>query len=67
MKRTALHDEHVRAGARMVPFADFEMPVQYSSILKEHDAVRHRAGLFDLSHMGQFCSAAIASRSGPTR
>lgn len=38
----------------MVPFADFEMPVQYSSILKEHDAVRRRAGLFDLSHMGQF-------------
>ncbi len=38
----------------MVPFGGFEMPVQYSSILKEHDAVRHRAGLFDLSHMGQF-------------
>jgi aminomethyltransferase len=38
----------------MVPFADFEMPVQYEGILKEHDAVRHRAGLFDLSHMGQF-------------
>jgi aminomethyltransferase len=38
----------------MVPFAEFEMPVQYSSILKEHDAVRHRAGLFDLSHMAQF-------------
>ncbi len=54
MRRTALHDEHTRAGARMVPFAEFEMPVQYSSILKEHDAVRHRAGLFDLSHMGQF-------------
>ena len=54
MKRTALYDEHARAGARMVPFADFEMPVQYASILKEHDAVRHRAGLFDLSHMGQF-------------
>jgi len=53
-KRTALHDEHARAGARMVPFGGFEMPVQYSSILKEHDAVRHRAGLFDLSHMGQF-------------
>jgi aminomethyltransferase len=52
--RTALYDEHVRLGARMVPFADFEMPVQYSSILKEHDAVRNRAGLFDLSHMGQF-------------
>ncbi|MGA8474484.1 MAG: glycine cleavage system aminomethyltransferase GcvT [Candidatus Cybelea sp.] len=54
MKRTALYDEHVRAGARMVPFADFEMPVQYAGILKEHDAVRQRAGLFDLSHMGQF-------------
>jgi aminomethyltransferase len=54
VRRTALHDEHARAGARMVPFAEFEMPVQYSSILKEHDAVRHRAGLFDLSHMGQF-------------
>jgi len=44
----------VRAGARMVPYAGFEMPVQYAGILKEHDAVRHRAGLFDLSHMGQF-------------
>jgi aminomethyltransferase len=54
MRRTALHGDHVRSGARMVPFAEFEMPVQYSSILKEHDAVRHRAGLFDLSHMAQF-------------
>lgn len=54
MRRTALYDEHARSGARMVPFAEFEMPVQYASILKEHDAVRHRAGLFDLSHMGQF-------------
>jgi aminomethyltransferase len=54
LARTALHDEHVRLGGRMVPFAGFEMPVQYAGILKEHDAVRHRAGLFDLSHMGQF-------------
>jgi aminomethyltransferase len=54
MRRTALHDEHVRRSARMVPFGGFEMPVQYTSILKEHEAVRHRAGLFDLSHMGQF-------------
>ena len=54
MKRTSLYEEHVRAGARMVDFAGFEMPVQYAGILKEHDAVRHRAGLFDLSHMGQF-------------
>jgi len=54
LRRTALYDEHVRLGARLVPFAGFEMPVQYSSILQEHDAVRRDAGLFDLSHMGQF-------------
>ncbi len=54
LRRTALYDEHGKHGARLVPFAGFEMPVQYSSILKEHDAVRHRAGLFDLSHMAQF-------------
>ncbi|HTW86141.1 MAG TPA: glycine cleavage system aminomethyltransferase GcvT [Candidatus Sulfotelmatobacter sp.] len=54
LRRTALHDAHLALGARMVPFGGFEMPVQYSSILAEHDAVRKRAGLFDLSHMGQF-------------
>ncbi len=54
LRRTALYDEHVKLGARLVPFAGFEMPVQYAGILKEHDAVRKRAGLFDLSHMGQF-------------
>ena len=54
VKRTALYDEHVRLGARLIPFGGFDMPVQYGGILKEHDAVRHRAGLFDLSHMGQF-------------
>jgi aminomethyltransferase len=54
LRRTALHDEHLRLKGRMVPFAGFEMPVQYTSIVREHDAVRHRAGLFDLSHMGQF-------------
>lgn len=54
VQRTALYDEHARLGGRMIPFGGFEMPVQYSSILKEHEAVRHRAGLFDLSHMGQF-------------
>ncbi|HEV3152821.1 MAG TPA: glycine cleavage system aminomethyltransferase GcvT [Candidatus Baltobacteraceae bacterium] len=53
-RRTALYDEHVSAGARMIPFGGFDMPVQYVSILKEHEAVRNRAGLFDLSHMGQF-------------
>ncbi|MGH7707923.1 MAG: glycine cleavage system aminomethyltransferase GcvT [Vulcanimicrobiaceae bacterium] len=53
-RRTALYDEHVRLGARIVPFAGFEMPVQYAGILREHAAVRHRAGIFDLSHMAQF-------------
>ena len=54
VRRTALYDEHRRLGARMIPFGGFDMPVQYESILKEHEAVRHRAGLFDLSHMGQY-------------
>jgi len=54
LRRTALHEAHLALGARMVPFGGFEMPVQYAGILKEHSAVRRRAGLFDLSHMGQF-------------
>ncbi|GAC1419197.1 MAG: glycine cleavage system aminomethyltransferase GcvT [Candidatus Velthaea sp.] len=54
IRRTALYDAHRALGARMVPFGGFEMPVQYTGILKEHEAVRARAGLFDLSHMAQF-------------
>jgi aminomethyltransferase len=54
LRTTALHDAHLALGARMVPFGGFEMPVQYAGVLKEHDAVRKRAGLFDLSHMAQF-------------
>jgi aminomethyltransferase len=54
LQRTALYDEHLALGARMVPFGGFEMPVQYAGILKEHDAVRKRAGIFDLSHMAQY-------------
>jgi aminomethyltransferase len=54
LRRTPLFDEHVALGARLVPFGGFEMPVQYSGILKEHDAVRNRAGMFDLSHMAQY-------------
>ncbi len=53
LRRTPLHDEHVALGARMVPFAGYEMPVQYEGILAEHRAVRSTAGLFDLSHMGE--------------
>jgi aminomethyltransferase len=51
--RTPLYEAHVRLKARLVPFAGYEMPVQYSSIRDEHVAVRERAGLFDVSHMGQ--------------
>lgn len=51
LKKTALHETHVALGARMVEFAGFDMPVQYSGILAEHEAVRKEAGLFDVSHM----------------
>ncbi len=53
LHRTPLHDEHVALGARMVPFAGWEMPVQYSGVTDEHRAVREAAGLFDVSHMGE--------------
>jgi glycine cleavage system T protein (aminomethyltransferase) len=53
VKRTPLYDEHVRAGARMVDFAGWRMPVQYTSIIDEHRRVRTAAGLFDVSHMGE--------------
>jgi aminomethyltransferase len=52
--RTPLHARHVAAGARMVPFAGWEMPVQYDGVIPEHKAVRTDAGVFDVSHMGQF-------------
>jgi aminomethyltransferase len=53
LKRSPLHDRHVAAGARMVPFAGWEMPVQYAGIRAEHVAVRQHAGVFDVSHMGE--------------
>jgi aminomethyltransferase len=53
LKRTALHDRHAAAGARLVPFAGWEMPVQYAGIREEHLAVREHAGIFDVSHMGE--------------
>lgn len=52
-KRTPLYAMHLAAGAQMVEFAGWEMPLQYSGILEEHRAVRERAGLFDVSHMGR--------------
>ena len=54
LKRTPLFEEHRKLGARLVEFSGWEMPVQYTSILEEHEAVRTRAGLFDVSHMGEF-------------
>src|SRR4051812_14100670 len=53
LARTPLYDRHVAAGARLVPFAGWEMPVQYTGIRDEHVAVRTRAGVFDVSHMGE--------------
>lgn len=54
MKRTELYDKHVALGAKMVPFAGYEMPVQYAGVKEEHLAVRSSAGIFDVSHMGEF-------------
>jgi aminomethyltransferase len=53
LQRTPLYDAHVAAGARIVPFAGWEMPVQYEGVAAEHAAVRERAGMFDVCHMGQ--------------
>ena len=59
MKKTPLYAAHRRAGAKMVEFAGWDMPVQYTTITDEHHAVRTGAGLFDISHMGRL------SFSGP--
>ncbi|MEZ5386081.1 MAG: hypothetical protein R3F13_11265 [Prosthecobacter sp.] len=53
LRRTPLHEVHLELGGRMVPFAGWEMPVQYSGIVEEHKAVRQTVGVFDISHMGQ--------------
>jgi aminomethyltransferase len=54
MKEIALHNLHISLGAKMVPFAGFMMPVSYSGINDEHEAVRNKVGVFDVSHMGEF-------------
>ena len=53
MKRTALYDAHNKLGAKIVDFAGFEMPISYTSISEEHDYVRNKCGIFDVSHMGE--------------
>jgi len=62
-KKTPLYDEHVKRGARMVPFAGWLMPVQYTSIVEEHQAVRKNIGMFDISHMGQLIVDGSGARS----
>jgi aminomethyltransferase len=59
-KKTPLYDEHVQLGAKIVPFAGWLMPVQYTGIIEEHQAVRNNVGMFDISHMGQF----VVDRAG---
>ena len=54
LKKTPFYNLHVKLGAKIVDFAGFGMPVQYDSIIKEHEAVRTTAGVFDVSHMGEF-------------
>ena len=60
-KKTPLYEEHVRLGAKMIPFGDWIMPVQYSSIMDEHQAVRNNVGVFDISHMGQLVATGPAA------
>ncbi len=62
-RRTSLHDVHLACGARMVEFAGWHMPVQYAGVVDEHLAVRTRAGLFDVSHMGEVAVRGPRGRS----
>jgi aminomethyltransferase len=62
LRRTPLFERHAALGARLVPFAGWEMPVQYSGIVAEHRAVRTRAGVFDVSHMGELHVAGEGAR-----
>lgn len=63
LKTTCLHDLHIALGAKMSPFAGYDMPIHYSGIIDEHNAVRHAAGVFDVSHMGEiFVSGPDAER-----
>jgi aminomethyltransferase len=61
LRRTPLHERHAALGARIVPFAGWEMPVQYTSITAEHRAVRESAGVFDVSHMGQLAAKGVGA------
>jgi aminomethyltransferase len=62
-KTTPLYQEHVRRGAKIIPFGGWLMPVQYTGIVEEHHAVRKNVGMFDISHMGQFIVAGASART----
>ncbi len=62
-KRTSLYEEHTRLGAKIIPFGGWLMPVQYTSIVEEHQAVRNNVGIFDISHMGQFIVGGSGARA----
>ena len=61
-KKTPLYDEHMKRGAKMIPFGEWIMPVQYTSIMDEHQAVRKNVGMFDISHMGQLIAEGTGAR-----
>ncbi|UCE45657.1 MAG: glycine cleavage system aminomethyltransferase GcvT [Methanobacteriota archaeon] len=63
MKTTPLHEEHVISGARMMPFAGWDMPIQYTSVIEEHMAVREHCGAFDVSHMGDLLIRGAGARN----
>ena len=62
LKRTPLHAEHARLGAKIIGFGGWDMPVQYSGIIDEHQAVRTAVGVFDISHMGQFLAGGSGAK-----
>lgn len=62
LKKTPLYAEHLSLGGRLVPFAGFEMPVQYAGVIAEHVCVRQNVGLFDVSHMGEFLISGAGAR-----
>ena len=63
LQKTCLYDRHVAANAKMSPFGGFMMPIEYTGIIAEHNAVRHAAGMFDVSHMGEiFVTGADAEK-----
>ena len=61
MKETVFTQKHIALGAKMAPFAGFNMPIEYSGLIKEHTAVRESAGIFDVSHMGETTLSYTAS------